>query len=115
MKISKVGYKGLNWGNQRSLPPEKKNEVPVFLETIPRKVICEITSDIVPGPIKADTITFRRILEGREEGQTIDLNKQGVEVKPARYMLQIKSTVIEDIREEQIVYPAGRTKSFYYP
>ncbi|HPY73918.1 MAG TPA: hypothetical protein PLB63_00710 [Planctomycetota bacterium] len=113
MKISKVGYKGLNWGNQRSLPPEKKEiEVPVFLETIPRKVICEITSDIVPGPIKADTITFRRILEGREEGQTIDLNKQGVEVKPARYMLQIKKYGYEDIREEQIVYPAGEQSPF---
>lgn len=106
-KISKAGYKGVDWGNQRSLPPEKKEiEVPIFLETIPRRVICEITSDIVPGPLKPDTMTVRKILEGREEGETIDLTKQGVELKPNRYMLSIQKFGYEDIREEQIVYPS---------
>lgn len=107
MKIGKAGYVPIEWGRiKRPLPPEKKEiEVPVFLETIPRRVICELTCDITPGPIAPDLSTLTRIIDGKPADQATDLLKSGVEVKPARYMLLVQKMGFEEIREEQLIYP----------
>lgn len=107
MRIGKAGYVPIDWGKvKRPLPPEKKEiEVPVFLETIPRKVIPEITCDITPGPVTVDLLTLTKIVEGKPADQAVDISKSGVEVKPARYMLLVRKFGFEEIREEQLIYP----------
>ncbi len=107
MRIGKAGYVPIDWGKiKRPLPPEKKEiEVPVFLETIPRKVISEVTCDITPGPVAADVMSLTRIIEGKPADQAIDISKSGVEVKPARYMLLIRKFGFDEVREEQLIYP----------
>ena len=77
------------------------------METIPRKIISEITSDIATGPIPPDLLTITRILEGKPSGQALDIRKQ-IEAKPGRYLLLGKKVGYDDLEEEIIIYPSDQ-------
>ncbi len=126
MKITKPGYVAIDWGNVAmserrenaksfqiySLPREKKEiEVPVFLETIPREVVAEITTDITAGfEQQFEVLSLIRMMDGRPLGQTVDLRKTGaapknVKVKPGRYVFNLKKLGFNEINEEIIIDP----------
>lgn len=119
MRINKPGYVPIDWGNNRNrtegtkafpiypIAPEKKEiQVPVFLETIPRRVILEVTSELDKGPLNPDEATLQRFVDGKPVSESIDLKKeQDVKVKPGRYMLSIRKYGFEKIYEEVIVAP----------
>ncbi len=121
MRIAKPGYFPIQWGNLKgaermteeskyfqiqSLEPEKKDiSVPVFLETRLRRVVCNITSDMGPGPVQPDLATMTRIMDGKPVGNLFDIKKDELIVKPGRYMIEIKKVGFEDVKQEHIIDP----------
>lgn len=109
MRIGKTGYMPIDWGKlKQALPSERKQiEVPVFLETIPRRVIAEIASDIMPGLMRPNVMTLTQMMGGKASGQSVEI-KEGTVFKPARYVLLLKHPGYETINEEIIITPSDQ-------
>jgi hypothetical protein len=109
MRIGKTGYVPVDWGKlKQALPSERKQiEVPVFLETIPRRVVAEIASDIMPGLMRPNVMTLTQMVGGKATGQSVEI-KEGTVFKPARYVLNLKHPGYESIVEEIIITPSDQ-------
>lgn len=106
MRLAKPGYQTIEWGrHKQSLPAEKREiEVAVFMETIPRRVVPEITSDIA-GSTFPDLMSFTPIIGGKP-GPSQEIKEGGGVFKPGMYHVVIKKTGFEDIEEDVIIYPS---------
>ncbi len=106
MLIEKKGFVGIDWDQlETSLPPEKKKiGLKAFLETIPRRVIADLTSEITKLPITPDLITLAQILEGEIKGQREEVSPDK-KLKPGRYQLNINKVGYQTVEKEVIIYP----------
>lgn len=113
MEIAKKGYLPVPWGkHKQSLTPTRLEiEVPAFLETIPVQVVAEVVSDIDNQQMDLATLnklTIQHVRAGKIIGQSVDLkpsNQKKIEVKPARYRLEIEKVGYENIHKEIVVGP----------
>lgn len=108
-----VAHRGLKkWTGQPglTLPSTKKSTLRIDMETLPRRVISEITTEDFPHVVP-DVMALTKMVESELQGQKIPLidgdKYLDVSVKPGRYLLEIEKKGYVKICEPFLIEPAN--------
>ncbi|BBM83387.1 hypothetical protein [Candidatus Uabimicrobium amorphum] len=106
VNVRKKGYKAVE-DLERSLATKKlETEIRIFLETLPRQVIANISADNTLRTITPDVISLSRILDGTEqESVEVATKAPFKEYKPGRYFLRIYKSGYKPIEEQITIFP----------